>query len=482
MAQPVKPARERLFDVKPPYDGCPLYEVKGGRPVLYPSAPQQQTLESNARVVIALAGVRAGKTSIVPWWLTNEMQDKGPGNYVLAAPTFRLLDKAAVPELRNVMGRVLGLGEVVGGASGEFRISEEGHRRLWPDLPFSESRIVFGYAERPESLAALTAKGGALDECGQRSFKQESWEELLARVSIAQGRLLLTTRPYVLLHWLKALYDQAEAYAAWQRKGDGTPAPPDGSDVSVVNYRSIDNPTFPREEWDRAYRTMPRWKADMIYGGVFTRPAGAVYDCFQDSGADSHVKPGTFTPPPDWPIKCGIDFGSPNFAAIFSTEPHDIPGPMVPGRKSRLRPSGTHWVYAEYRPQESATVADHIAAMMKITGGRLPDFCAGGAASEQWLRDEFGAAGWPISEPPQTDVEVGIERVYEGFATRRLFIFEKCKKLIEDVKSYSREIDEAGNVLNDIENKSQAHLCDALRYLGNYLFAPAPTATVIRIR
>jgi hypothetical protein len=181
-----------------------------GTPTIHLHEGQYKAYLDQSRFLLILAGTRGGKTSFGPWWLLRVMQRMGPGAYIAAAPSFRLLDKGVLPELKLAFVELLKLGTIVGGAMGEFRFSEEGHRRLWPNHPFSESRIVFGHADNPESLEALTAKAAWLDEAGQRRFKQESWEAIRRRLSIAQGPALFTTTPYLSAHWLKHdVYDRA---------------------------------------------------------------------------------------------------------------------------------------------------------------------------------------------------------------------------------------------------------------------------------
>ena len=62
--------------------------------------------------------------------------------------------------------------------------------------------VLFGYAAEPESLESATAKAAWLDEAGQKRFRLASFEAILRRLSLAQGRVLLTTTPYD-LGWLK---------------------------------------------------------------------------------------------------------------------------------------------------------------------------------------------------------------------------------------------------------------------------------------
>jgi hypothetical protein len=62
------------------------------------------------------------------------------------------------------------------------------------------------------------------------------------------------------------------------------------------------------------------------------------------------------------------------------------------------------------------------------------------------------------------DVEAGIDRVIELIKTRRLYIFNHCRGVIDQLKTYSREIDDNGMVTEKIKDKEQYHFMDALRY------------------
>ena len=130
---------------------------------------------SEKRVVAVIAGGRSGKTSFAPLWLHREMQRQGPCDYLVAAPNFPLIDKAAGPEIGNLFGRLLRYGEMKRSPL-QFVFSKEGAARLWGRVPERRSRILFGHADEPESLEAISAKAAWLDEAGQGKFKLSSWE------------------------------------------------------------------------------------------------------------------------------------------------------------------------------------------------------------------------------------------------------------------------------------------------------------------
>jgi hypothetical protein len=436
--------RPRLFDIsETPHPNGLLYDVIEGRPTVYPHAKQRRVLESRRipsppRFVIVLSGVRAGKTSAGPFWMADVMQDQGPGFYLLVAPNFPLLEKAAVPDVQDVMGRLLGLGDIYNGARGYFRISPEGHAKLWPDIPYDprakQSRLIFGYAGSPESLAAITAKGAWIDECGQKSFKQESHFEINARVSTTSGPVLYTSRPYQ-PGWFQDVCEAAEL----EPKTD------------LIHYESRDNPTFPMEEWDRQERLLPPYKFNIMYRGVFDRPAGLIYDAFTAGMIRTSYSP------PAWArIFVGIDFGAPNFAAVFFAE---IEGPPRYGQGRMLV------AWAEYRPQENRTAKEHVEAMRGILNGRKVATCVAGSYSEEQERMELNAAGWSCQRPDQPEVEVGIERVYSCMRDDRFAVTRDCPLLLRELASYSRPTDEAGNVLEGIDEQNDYHGLDSVRYI-----------------
>ncbi len=437
---------------------------------------QSKAWESEARFILVLAGTRSGKTSWSPWWLWREMRRKGAGDYLFCAPSCRLLDKAAVPYIKDGFGTKLGLGKVVGGSYGHFEVSKAGEVSLWGAVQDKPTRVMFGHADEPESLEAAQYKAAVCDEAGQKRFKHESWEAIQRRLAIDEGRCLFPTTPYS-LNWLKTeIHDRA------QRNIKGTSAAPTAdSGYDCISFESIMNPAFPLAEWERAKATLPGWKFALFYQGIFSRPAGAIYDCFDP---EFHIIPGGYVPDPKWKLYCGIDFGFPNFAAVFIAE--------EPGTKKRI-------AFAEYRPQEAKKVSDHIAAMHDVIRKaygttakqwavmvgksekewtRLPDLCCGGAKSEGNYRIEFAANGWPIHPPDQPDVEVGIGRVYSAFAEDRLFISADCPRLIADVQEYSRPVDEDGNPMEGIEDKDMYHSVDSARYIIGRLDAVSTGAGV----
>ncbi len=181
-------------------------------------------------------------------------------------------------------------------------------------IPKEDTQVFFGHAQDPDSLESATAKGIWLDEAGQKKFKLGSWEASNRRGSINRARTLITTTPYT-LGWLK---DQI--YDPWKRvKNQGK----DHKDIDVIQFKSIENPLFPIEEYNEQKLKLPHWKFKMFYDGEFERPAGAIYDCFDK---DKHTcEP--FTIPESWnKHHVGLDFGGVHTAGVFSVAEKDSEG------------------------------------------------------------------------------------------------------------------------------------------------------------
>jgi hypothetical protein len=96
----------------------------------------------------------------------------------------------------------------------------------------------------------------------------------------------------------------------------------------------------------------------------------------------------------------------------------------------------------------------------------------GGAKSEVYFRNDYRMAGIDVHEPPFTEVSAGISAVYALMMNDRFYVFSDQLGFLsnQDAKddrcilSYSRKIDDEGNVLDDIDHKEKYHFLDALRY------------------
>lgn len=418
-----------------------LWEVlPNGRLEVNPHPGQWKAWKSQARFILVLAGSQGGKTSWGPLWLYREIKDCGPGDYIAATASFPLLKLKMLPEFLKFFDQTMQLGRwYAGDKVYEFH--------------GGETRVIFGTASHPESLESATAKGGWLDECGQDDFKLQSYEAVQRRMTLNKGRLLLTTTPYN-LGWLKQ-----QVYDRW-RAGD--------RDYDVIQFESVMNPMFPKDEFERLHRTMPSWKFDLFLRGIFSRPAGLIYSDFIDAyREEGGHKVHPFDIPPAWPRWGGFDFGGVNTARLMITQ----------DPASRV-----YYLYNEYH-DGGKTSAEHAAAALEIVRGTNIVGWWGGSGSEDQQRRDFTAAGIAVQEPPlsqkgagtgaQGIVEAGIDRVIAMFKAMELYVFDSCVGVLDELGTYARELDPVTlEPTEKIKDKASFHRLDSLRYLVDGMKRP----------
>ena len=405
-----------------------LVSVSGNKATIVPHAGQLQAWDSDNRFVFVIAGTQSGKTSYGPWWLYREIERCGAGDYLAVTATYDLFKLKMLPELRRVFIDLI--------PGWEWRAGER-------VITNGESRIILRSANTPEGLEAATAKAAWLDECGQDNFRLESWEASQRRLSLHQGRALGTTTPYN-LGWLKT-----QVFDRWRAKDP---------DFQVVQFKSTMNPAFPVEEYERAKKVLPAWKFNMFYNGEFTRPAGMIYECFND---DLH-KVAPFEIPAEWPRYVGVDFGAVNTALIWIAE--DVK------RKA-------YYVYRDYL-QGNKTTNEHARIALEYAEKERVVKWAGGAKSEKQQRWDWRAAGVPLQEPVIVDVEAGIDRVIKLFKSKQLFVFDTCTGLLDEIGTYARVLDDMGQPTDKIKDKETFHRLDGLRYIIQHLDYPTGAGLV----
>lgn len=424
---------------EPPKKSCipPLREVitKGTERTIIWNAHEGQyrALQSQKRIVAVLCGSQWGKTEIAPFWLRREMERCGPGDYLLGTSTFKLLQNKLLPTFLNVFCDLYQLG-TFSTATMVFTISKEGETALWGKPQDTKSRIIVFSGQSPEGAEAATAKAAVLDEAGQDDFKEETYEAILRRLHIHLGRILITTTLYN-FGWLKR-----RIYDPWL-KGD--------KDIDVIQADSIVNPAFPKEEWLKAKESMPEWKFDLFYRGRYSRPAGAVYDCFDTS---AHVIK-RFQIPDNWPRYVGHDFGPANMAAIWLAQNTETGDFIVYRAYHASSPDveGHIKAWREAMPQQEAW------AIIKRVGG-VPKI-------EDGWRSAFSQAGWPILPPKIGKPEQQIARTYELIKRNKFFVFDDLTAYIDEMLGLSYKLDEQRQPTDKIGNDTTSHFMACTRYI-----------------
>lgn len=375
-------------------------------------------------------------TSFGPWWLANEIAHRGGGDYIAATATFDLFKLKMLPAIREVFEDALGIGRYWSGdkvielrdpATGKF-LANRADDKMW-------GRIILRSAVAKGGLESTTAKAAWLDEAGQDEFELTAYEAVNRRLSLSRGRKLITTTPYN-LGWLKQVV-----------------ADRDGHDIEVINFESTANPLFPQEEFEAARETMQDWKFRMFYRGLFDRPAGMVYaDFVNRPRAEGGHRVAAFDIPVAWPRFVGVDPGAVNTAMIWLA--HDV----------------EHDIFYLYRESldggkstpEHATTAK---ALAESHNERVISWHVGQKAEVQQRLDWQGAGIPNVFEPDIHDVESGIDRVIQLLRQFRLYVFDHCQGVLDQMGRYARKLDKLGNPTEEIKDKATFHYLDALRYV-----------------
>ena len=418
----------------------PLCEIDNtGRVSLNFHPGQVKAWKSHKRFIFVLAGSQGGKTSFCGWWLWREIKNNGGGDYLAVSPTFDLFKLKLLPEMLDVFINTLHIAkyhlserilEIADPSTGRFSAKQSSDRMF--------GRIILRSADAGSKrdgtgvrgLESASVKAAILDECGMDTFTLEAWEATLRRLSLSEGRVLGTTTIYN--HgWLKS-----QIYDRWL---NGDP------NIDVIQFESIMNPAFPRSEYERAYDTLPGWKFDMLYRGIYSKPAGMVYPDFDT--AVNVVAP--FELPGSWKRYVGIDPGAIHTALIWLAEDkeHD-----------------RYYIYRESL-EGDMTTQEHTQKALSQPDAKQVEKWVGGSKSEKQFRMDWQAEGVNVEEPSISDVESGIDRVTALLKAKRLLVFSICRGVVDEFGRYSRKLDARGEITEVIENKSEFHRLDAGRYI-----------------
>lgn len=418
-----------------------LREVKAEQAPAWFHEYQREAWSCNAMEAVCLAGSQGGKTAIQAYWLLRELKrcfefikSQGSGVALYVGPTLELLRKQAIPAFRRLFESELNLGKFTENP-GKFVFSDEGLIRVFGTAEFPVS-VHFVYANDSSNLESVTACCAVWDEAGQKENKRESHEALNRRLNVARsagfGRALYGTTPYE-WGWFKNFCDSL----------------PDGA---VITFPTWANPKIDRAVIEAEKERMPLWRWEMMYLGRFTRPAGQVFDCFDDQ---HNVYVGTV--PQKWPRMLGIDFGLVNMAGVSLAQEMSEDGP-----------TGRYYLHARYK--EAGPDMRHHAQGLIMAAGAFPQYAQGGSHQESGWRQSLQLGGLHCGEPVERSVEVQIARLYAAVKARRLLIHKDLRDVLDEVYTFSYVLDEAGQPTDKLDGEQKYHYIAALRYIADYVF------------
>jgi hypothetical protein len=435
------------------------------------------------RWVAMLAGTQGGKTSLGPHWLYREIygceeegfEGIGAGDYLAITAVYDLFKLRMLPALQRVFCDLRRMGRYwVGDRVIELRDPETGQFHASRATDRMWGRVILRSADSPGGLESGTIKAAWLDEAGQDRFQVGAWRAIRRRLSLQEGRALLTTTLYN-LGWVKTTFmdpvigDRGEAKEGTEVQVETTEKGAEcqtsvnvEKDITLVQFDSIANPEFSVKEFDAARGSMPDDEFMLFYRGRSAKLRSLIYDCFN---SDVH-KIGSFKIPMTWPVVVGVDPIGDRIAALWIA--FDV-------EHSRLH------VFQEYAVSFGVTTSTAAEEIKRMGKGYRVIMYVGGGPSERQQRLDLRGHGLPVIAPEITAVQVGIDKVYELFKTYAMVVHDGCEGVLDELGGYQRVRDRDGEITDKIKDKSKYNLLDCLRYgIIGYLYLPGTTEVLYR--
>ena len=224
--------------------------------------PQQSALYfadlMTYRTLVGVAGEQGGKSFVGSLWL-HHLIDLWAGrgaNFVVGAPTYKVLEQSTRPTFMKLGTKYLGS---YNGQDDLFKLHKGG-------------AVYFRSGTDPDSVIGIPdCAGGWLDEGGKCSLG--FFQNIQGRVARLKGPVMVTSTPYA-NNWLAKLCKEAE---------DGT-----RRDILYRRWRSVDNPSYPKEEYDRLRQILPAHVFKMRLEGMHDKAVGLIFPDWDDNNlADS---------------------------------------------------------------------------------------------------------------------------------------------------------------------------------------------------
>ena len=389
--------------------------------ILHPA--QCQVMQSTARFIGAVSGIRGGKTTAGAIWLLSKIdkdRENGLfGDYLIVAPTVKILDQATLPKFKEFFPIDWG----------EWKEQKSCFELNWFRTGSSvPCRIYVRSTDDPDSIEGMDALAAWMDEVGK--MKSQAWINVQGRLSMHKGPCLMTTTPYAVNWFFKDVY----------KKGLKDSTEHD-SDYETIIWASTANPAFPKDEYERAKRTLPKAIFDRRYNGKFTRLEGLVYPEFD---YEFHVVE-SFEIPSNWIRFGGMDFGysNPNAIVCLAKDPD----------------TNIFYLYKEfYRSETLLKVLSDF-----LHGAKLSYVLADTQAAQQIaeLQKYYGNTNVKTADK---QVMVGIERVRTLLIEGRLKIFNTCIHVLDEIESYHYAEPSGDKNVSDKPVQKNNHCMDAIQY------------------
>lgn len=359
-----------------------------------------------------ISGVQSGKTFLGSHWAGKKIKEFPKGNGLICAPTYKILQQSTLdkffkeyPVLRRFYKEQKGVIELPTGG-----------------------KVFIRSADQPLGIEGMTINWAWLDEAGMAS--RLLWTVIRSRVSFTGGQVLITTTPYN-MGWL-----YQEFYLPWQKGTD--------KDLSVFTWRSIDNPFFPVEFYNKEKERLRPEEFSRRYMGEFRKMEGLVYDIAgrqiiaPPQDLTDFIKKTSF-------IGAGIDWGW-HIAAIGVCALKDNAWHII-----------GEWYESKKTTAEIIQAAKNLRSEFKIQRF-FPD------PAEPDRIKECQDAGLNMAEVNK-DLKGGISTIQQMIKDDRFYVSNTCRNFLDEAENYHYLEGQEGKPFKDEPVKVSDHLMDAIRYV-----------------
>lgn len=366
---------------------------------------------------VAICGTKGGKTFVGATWTNKKIQEYPMGCGLIAAPTIKILQQATLDTFFNLFPEYRKL----------YR-KQEGTI----ELP-AGGKIYIRSTDEPLAIEGFNLDWAWMDELGMMS--RLAWVIAKGKVAISRGQIFGTTNAYY-MNWL-----YKEVYLPSKEGED--------SEVELFNWRSIDNPYFPKEFAEREKGRMSPQEFSRRYEGRFVRLEGLVWTIGDEHILKKSEDLDKYLQYPERTV-AGVDWGYTNPAGILVIKIKD----------------GKYYVTYEWK-ETKRTSSDIIQKCYELNKDNpiqtyYPD------PAEPDRLDEMRRANMTVGEVNK-DIAMGISKVEALLREHRLFILSTCTELLDEIAQYRYEVPKEDRSGKEIPLKVNDHLCDSLRYaiVGN---------------
>lgn len=388
------------------------------------SKKQEDIIFSDADETMVGTGTQYGKSISGSLWFKRQIHTftDPSDNFLLAAPTYKILNQSALPYFLKVMEGM-----------GSYNSSKAEFKTHWG------STIYVRTGTEPDSIVGIPRVRGAwIDEAGKLSLYFS--ENIRARVAALGARVLYTTSPYS-RNWI---YKDIVKPARLGKRPE----------VKLIQAASWENPyhaLYDPEKRKIERARMDARRFDMIYGGEWGQMAGVVYDCFdEDDNIVDREK--VYQWPAGTRFFAGIDWG------------YREPFCMV---VRAVTPDQIHYQVSEFY-KSGLTINDIIvlAKQQKEIWKIQTFYCdpSQPGSIEEFNRNGLSAIG------ADNDKRRGLDLHYDLIKTRKYKIFRGSSPYtIDEIESYHypepTDVEPDGNSKDPLPVEQFDHAMDANRYL-----------------